>query len=337
MKIEGAVFRRGMILEMRAADPEKREIALSFSSETEEVRRYFGIEILDHRPESVMLDRLRQAGSLIFHHDPLRIIGAVREAWVESGRGRARVGVDDTEEGNLALKRIESGSLRGTSVGYRVHSVKTLAAGEKYVLGSGREVTGRDDIDVVIATRWEPVEISLTAVPYDPGVGVGRGAEFGDSVKENEEENMDEKRVQEIVQEALRGALPGMVQEIRTALRPPVAPPAPGPVMQRIAPEEAIELTGRASAISPECKGIAADMIFAGKTKEEVTRFLFEEFTKARKPDARDPGPDGTDGSGIRPQGDDSAGPPAPTARSLKTVSDEDFIAGICNPRPGLM
>ena len=94
-------FRRSFEFVTDSFNEEKREVMLSFSSETEEVERWFGIEVLSHRDNAVDLKRLRTVGSLLFGHRD-EIIGPIKKIQInkEKGRGEALVGFDETEEGN---------------------------------------------------------------------------------------------------------------------------------------------------------------------------------------------------------------------------------------------
>ena len=325
-KGENGLLTRSFAIEARQVNEEKREVTLSFSSETEEVERWFGIEILDHSPKAVRLDRIQNFGALILNHDADKIIGPIKEARVENGRGLAVAGIDETEEGELAMKRMKSKSLRGTSVRYNPLRMKELLPGEEYKLAT-KTVVGRRDIPVYIVTEWEPVEISATPIPADTSIGIGRelsrsldGIEIERNESKKEEKEMEEKDVKKIFEDALREALPGVIVTIRSAIAEDSRPKL------RITAEEGSELLGRAGAISPEVKGATADMIMAGKTREEVTKFLFEEFTK-KKPDARDAGGLPGDGTGL-PEG----GPQPKQVRSMKDVADEDFFGAIVNP-----
>jgi len=154
---------------------EKREAQISFSSETLEVKRWWGIEILDHSPGAVDLSRLKKIGAHLFNHNPDRIIGPIKKPKIEDGRGVAIVGYDETGEGNQALIRTKSGSLRGVSVGYRVKEFKELVPGEEHQMAT-KTIKGRKDKLIRVATKWEPVEISSTPVPWDTSVGLGREA-----------------------------------------------------------------------------------------------------------------------------------------------------------------
>ncbi len=144
-------------------DEEKRTVELAFSSE-EPYDRYWGTEILDHAPSSVRLGRLTNGGALLLDHDPTRHIGVVEGvALGEDRRGRAVVRFGRSAEAEAAFRDVQDGIRRHVSVGYLIH--RMVLQEEK----DGHETYRVDD--------WEPIEVSLVAIPADPSVGVGRSAE----------------------------------------------------------------------------------------------------------------------------------------------------------------
>ncbi len=60
--MKNELFYRSFEIEARAFNEEKREISVSISSETEEVERWFGIEILSHNRGAVDLKRIKGKG-----------------------------------------------------------------------------------------------------------------------------------------------------------------------------------------------------------------------------------------------------------------------------------
>ncbi len=151
-------------------DEEGRTLELSFSSETP-VLRYGVYEVLTHKKNAVMLERLNNGGCLLFNHHRDKILGRIVKAQIKDKRGIAVVEFDDDEESKYYLAKVKSGSLRNVSVGYIVHDYERSVKGK----GETAEIT-------YTATKWEPLEISLVSVPADSTVGVGR--EMSD---ENEE------------------------------------------------------------------------------------------------------------------------------------------------------
>lgn len=150
-------------MSVRSVDVENRTVELAFSSEIE-VQRWFGIEILDHNTDSVMLERLNDGGAVIVDHDWTDQVGVVESARIDADRrGRAVVRFGRSARASEIFQDIADGIRRHVSVGYRV---KDAVLAEQ-----------RDDVDVYRITAWEPFEISIVSVPADPSVGIGRSLE----------------------------------------------------------------------------------------------------------------------------------------------------------------
>jgi len=149
------------------ADSRKR--TLSFSSEAP-YRRYLGLEILDHGEGAVDLGRLNGSGVLLFNHDVDQVLGKVLRAWVENGRGYAEVEFDTDEEAERIFGKVKSGTLKTTSVRYRVDRWEEVKAG-------ATSADGRFTGPCFIARKWTPLEVSIVSVPADATVGVGRSEE----------------------------------------------------------------------------------------------------------------------------------------------------------------
>lgn len=140
-------------------DAENRTVELSFSSESP-VERWFGIEILDHSPAAVRLDRLNDGAALLVDHDTRDHVGVVESASVENDRrGRALVRFGKSERATEIFNDVNDGIRKLVSVGYRIHQMVPD--------GDPKDETFR-------ATDWEPHEISIVSVPADASVGVGR-------------------------------------------------------------------------------------------------------------------------------------------------------------------
>ena len=147
----------------------ERKFTLSFSSE-EPYERWFGLEILDHAPGAVDLQRINEIGCLLFNHNRDAVIGKVNRAWLEGNRGMAEVEFDTDEQSEIIYQKVRSGTLKGVSIGYRIDSLEEVMAGK--VSADGR-FTGPCEV----ARKWWPFEISIVSVPADGTVGVGREAE----------------------------------------------------------------------------------------------------------------------------------------------------------------
>ena len=148
---------------------DNRKYTLSFSSE-EPYDRWFGPEILDHSDGAVDMTRLTDIGVVLFNHNRDIVIGKVTRAWIENNRGYAEIEFDPDEQAELIRQKVESGTLKGVSVGYMVESWEEVMPGKQSADG---KYTG----PCSIARRWAPYEISIVSVPADATVGVGREME----------------------------------------------------------------------------------------------------------------------------------------------------------------
>lgn len=148
-----------------AVDMAARTVELSFSSETESVERWFGIEILGHDAEEVDLSRLNNGAPLLWMHNWRDQRGVVESARIDGDKvGRAIVRLSRSAEGEQLLQDINDKIITKVSVGYSIQGL--------------RLVEQRDDVPVYRINRWTPMEISMVSVPADDSVGVGRTAEI---------------------------------------------------------------------------------------------------------------------------------------------------------------
>ena len=156
--------------EIRAAEEsEGRRFTLSFSSE-EPYDRWFGPEILDHKDGAIDMSRLTEMGVVLYNHNRDAVIGKITRAWIEGDRGRAEIEFDSDEQSEIIRQKVESGTLKGVSVGYKVDSWEEVMPGKQ-------SADGRFTGPCSIARKWAPFEISIVSVPADATVGVGRELE----------------------------------------------------------------------------------------------------------------------------------------------------------------
>lgn len=119
------------------------------------VQRTYGVEVLLCTPEAVNLERARDGLPLILHHDKRQIAGRVHNIRADGQRVRGQLRFFDTTPGREARAMVEAGH-RELSIGYVVNK------------------DTRDGDGNVIVTRWTLLEVSVVAIPADPGVGIGR-------------------------------------------------------------------------------------------------------------------------------------------------------------------
>lgn len=148
---------------VRKIDAENRTVELAFSSEAE-VQRWFGLEILDHSPGAVVLDRLQDGAPLLVDHECEDQVGVVESVSIGADRrGRAVVRFGRSERAEEIFRDVQDGIRKHVSVGYIIHDAKLTEE--------------RDGVEVWTITSWEPYEISIVPVPADISVGVGRNLE----------------------------------------------------------------------------------------------------------------------------------------------------------------
>lgn len=155
-----------MEIKREEGSEEKRVRTISFSSE-EPYDRYFGTEILDHTEGAVDLQRLNEVGVLLFNHNRDYVVGKILRAWIENGRGMAEIEFDTDDDAEKIYQKVDSGTLKGVSVGYRVNNWESVMPGK--ISADGR-FTGPCEI----ARKWVPTEISIVSIPADATVGVER-------------------------------------------------------------------------------------------------------------------------------------------------------------------
>lgn len=146
-----------------AVDIEARTVELAFSSEAP-VERGWGIEILDHQPRSIRLERFQRGGPLLVDHDHRDHVGVIESVQIGADKvARAVVRFGRSARAAEVFQDVVDGIRSLVSVGYRIHEAKLE--------------TEKDGIPTYRVTAWEPHEISLVSVPADIAVGVGRSVE----------------------------------------------------------------------------------------------------------------------------------------------------------------
>lgn len=144
---------------------------MSFASEVPVVDPWGDSEILRCTAEAMNTTRFENGlMPVLFNHKRDEVIGKPTRLWVENGKAYAEIQFDDDDESKRIMQKVESGSLRGVSVGYRVTEWRIVKRGE----------TSADGIQgpAWIAERWEVFEISIVSIPADTAVGVGRSLDF---------------------------------------------------------------------------------------------------------------------------------------------------------------
>ena len=155
-------------LDRSAIDEEARTVGLSFSSDVP-VERWFGMEVLDHSPKSVDLERLNDGAPLLMDHNINDQIGRVESAMVDGKRGVATVRFSKSTRGSEIFNDVVDGIRQNVSVGYRINEMEL------------DESRSEGEVETYVATSWQPYEVSVVSVPADNSIGISRSAE-GDNV-----------------------------------------------------------------------------------------------------------------------------------------------------------
>jgi len=167
-RLKETQFREVTISRDESGDPiidmDARTVKIAISSE-EPYERWGELEILDHDPKAIRLDRLRNDAPFLFSHDTFQQIGVILPETVELGEDkvlRATAKISRSELGEEMLIDMADGIRKKISVGYKVHNWEQE-------LDEKGDATNRYHV-----TDWTPMEASLVPVPADDTVGLGR-------------------------------------------------------------------------------------------------------------------------------------------------------------------
>ncbi len=127
-------------------------------------------------PSAVRLDRLNSGANLLDSHQSRElasVLGVIERAWIEGKKGRALVRFSERAEVEPIFNDVANGIIRNVSVGYQVHKWSDPIRG-----ADGEPPTYR-------ALDWEPMELSLVAVPFDAGAQVRSNDQMSTSTPEH--------------------------------------------------------------------------------------------------------------------------------------------------------
>lgn len=162
-------YRAMTIARVRAADaaadtPDALEMSLSSEAPVERMGWEGSYhEILDHSPAAVDLSRAERGLPLLLDHDARRQVGRLLSVRLEDGRLVGQPVFSRSTLGQETEQDVRDGIRQEVSVGYRVLSMDLV----------GKDAAGTP----TYRCAWMPYEATLTAVPADHTVGVGREAD----------------------------------------------------------------------------------------------------------------------------------------------------------------
>jgi HK97 family phage prohead protease len=129
------------------------------------VERFGFTEILEHKNDSINMERASNGLALLFNHDVDNVIGRVNDI---------RLRNDGKLEGNLIFSQTPNGQERKTQVDEGTLTDISI----RYSIDEENEQVDQDSNKrTYTVTRWTPMEASVVTVPADHTVGIGRNFE----------------------------------------------------------------------------------------------------------------------------------------------------------------
>ena len=245
-------------------DVENRKVQLCFMTE-KACDNWFTPEVCLCNRENADLTRFENGiAPVLFNHDRDKVIGRIEAITFENQRANATVVFDTDEEAEAVFKKVQSGSLRGVSVGYiRSKCTRVNASEETPIEFMGRTYTERTDV----TSLWELLEISIVSVPADSDTGVGRDlgdVEINVLSLEKQEEKEQNKMAVENQKETVDVEL-----ERSNAIK-----------AERKRAQEIMTLCRKFNIANDKADSYITD----GKTVDEVRSCILDEMEKSQKP-----------------------------------------------------
>lgn len=264
-------------------DVENRKVTLSFASEAPVLDYWGDAEILRCNDQAADITRFTNGVMpVLYNHNRNEVIGKPTRIWFENARAYAEIQFDEDEESTRIWNKVQSGSLRGVSVGYRVNEYRVIKKGDVSADG----IQG----PAYVAERWEVYEISIVSMPADTTVGVGRSLNIDDILKilNNGSKRAEESGGTNMEDNTLNKTEDQQRQTPEPAPVVPPAAPAVNTEEERAAAKK--EERERFTAISELCRQFDIDremelrFITGGKSIDEVRAAVLEEIAKRNKP-----------------------------------------------------
>ena len=244
----GAQF-RAFNIEPGSIDEESRTVVMSFASELP-YERHWGVEVLSVDTRSMRLGRLMGKAPLLMDHNPADQVGVVEKVEVGGDRvARATVRFGRSARAEEVWQDVKDGIRTNSSVGYRIHAMDLLSE--------------KDGLPTYRVSDWEPFEVTLTAVPADPSVGVGRA------------QSEDEQEI------TIRGIEPHKETQMEQTIQPaapviPAAPAAPDYTAER---QRIADIMAIAKRWSPD-EALVQRAISEGVPSAQFGRIVLDEVGK---------------------------------------------------------
>ena len=174
--VEAQMAAGGLYTARAPIAPRKGRRVLEFTAASEyQMQAFMGTLALRIDRDSVDLGRLELGLlSLALDHDTARLMGRITEATIHSGRLDMRAEVSNTATATEAMAEIDDLTRAGFSPGFLIHETETLSEGDP----------GYDKSEMfqILVVRWEPYEISSTAIPRSPDARLKGVASMGNVI-----------------------------------------------------------------------------------------------------------------------------------------------------------
>ncbi|RMF84575.1 MAG: hypothetical protein D6744_02840 [Planctomycetota bacterium] len=270
-RIKGAHMMRLASVEItRNSDDDVPTFTASLSSE-EPARQFFGLEILQHTPNAINLDRAETGGglSLLFNHDRDRPLGRVRNIRLDRKAKRLRGDFVFTPHDDFARRvqaDVEAGFMGDVSIAYEINDY---------------EVEETDAGEVFRVTNWTPLEASIVTVPADPSVGVGRAHSNGADTMPDKAKDTPEPTGDNIVVDFSAARNQGLTEGQRAGIE-----------AERKRVQEIVTLFASIERTGPEYTALRDTLLQNGASIEQAQRELLLLMSRAAPGPVAEPQPD---------------------------------------------
>ena len=153
------VAARGLYTVSAPIGPRKGRTVLDFVAATDApMQAFMGTLALRINPDAVDLGRLELGLlSLAIDHDVSRLMGRITEATIGSGRLDMLAEISSTATATEAMAEVDDLTRAGFSPGFLIHEVR--------ILDEDDDSYDPDQYMQIVCEKWEPYEISSTAIP----------------------------------------------------------------------------------------------------------------------------------------------------------------------------
>ena len=177
-RVQAQTGARGLFTVSAPVGPRKGRTVLDFVAATDApMQAFMGTLALRINPDAVNLGRLESGLlSLAIDHDASRLMGRITEASIGSGQLAMLAEVSDTPTATNTMAEIADLTRQGFSPGFIIH--------ETEVIDPDHPDYSEKEMFQIEVTRWEPYEISSTAIPRNPNARLKGVASMGTTMFE---------------------------------------------------------------------------------------------------------------------------------------------------------